>query len=231
VFPGGKVDAADRNEVMREVSSGAEGLADDEIAFRACAIRETFEETGVLLAYAGDGEMVGADDKLAHSQKHLNAGDFGFIDLIDSLGVKLAMDALVPFSRWVAPEIAPKRFDTMFYLTHQPADQMPVHDGYESTASEWVKPGDMIAQWERGEENHADDREARIWPLADAPVRCRLSGLGRKSETGVCKGRAGVILVIPGPPSGGTRNHLEVIDCIQSDSGLSLREPRNDGVS
>lgn len=107
MFPGGKVDAADRNAVMREVSVGATDLGDEEVAFRACAIRETFEETGVLLAYAEDGAMVGVDDKLAHAQKHLNAGDFGFIDVVDNLGVKLAMDALAPFSRWVARKWRP----------------------------------------------------------------------------------------------------------------------------
>ena len=167
VFPGGKVDGADRNGVMREVAIGVEDLSDEDVAFRACAIRETFEETGVLLAVDEDGLFPASDNRLAHAQQHLNEGDFGFIDLLDSFQLKMAFDQLVPFARWIAPKFAPKRFDTWFYLCRLPPDQNPVHDGGETTDSLWVRPNDAVGM--------AEAREATII----FPTRMNLMKLGQ----------------------------------------------------
>ena len=110
VFPGGKVDKRDTAEGVRDLVDGAEGLSDWELGMRVAAIREAFEESGVLLA-----REVGRDDivpaarvaQLESYRQRLNDGDVGISDFLQTEGLRLALDQLVPFAHWITPDMMP----------------------------------------------------------------------------------------------------------------------------
>jgi len=140
VFPGGKVDPDDADPRLRERC--AESLAADDTgrALRVAAIRETFEECGVLLARAR------GSDRLVDSPK---AGE-SFADVVQRDDLLLATDCLVPFAHWITPAIVPKRFDTHFFLAATPEHQLAVHDGHESVDSVWISPTAALAEADAG---------------------------------------------------------------------------------
>ncbi|MGY4358759.1 8-oxo-dGTP pyrophosphatase MutT (NUDIX family) [Bradyrhizobium sp. i1.7.7] len=142
VFPGGSVDAGDNEIVARaDLYSGGEGLSESDRGFRIAAIRETFEESGILLARAkGAGTPIDARRAGEIADKHrvaLNEHKISFLSILADNGLQLALDTLVPYAHWITPEGMPKRFDTWFFLAAAPPDQLGAHDGRESTDSIW----------------------------------------------------------------------------------------------
>ena len=147
VFPGGKADEQDGDP---RLASRLDGAAPDPIrrALQVCALREAFEECGVLLARAdGNSDIVNAARVAALEpyRKRIHAGECSIADMLEREGLRLACDALVPFAHWVTPENMPKRFDTHFYLAVAPQDQVLLHDGHESVDSTWITPADALA--------------------------------------------------------------------------------------
>jgi 8-oxo-dGTP pyrophosphatase MutT (NUDIX family) len=123
---------------------------DDHAAFRVAAIRETWEECGVLLARGGT--PVAAE------------GDFAAM---------LAARALVPdisglahFAHWITPVPVPKRFDTHFFLAADPGDQAALHDGQEAVDSVWIRPADAIAEADAGSRKIVFPTRLNLWKLA-----------------------------------------------------------------
>jgi len=155
VFPGGSIDANDKEIAGRpELYSGGGGLDAEALGFRIAGVRETFEESGILLARAkGSGVLVDAvrarDIEAAH-RVALCEGKTTFLDIVASNDVVLALDALVPYAHWITPEGMPKRFDTWFFLAAAPPDQLGAHDGRESTDSIWVSPREALAGGDSG---------------------------------------------------------------------------------
>ena len=154
VFPGGKTDPSDRNPALRGHCGNAAALEDDQLALRVCAVRETFEECGVLVA-RGKGEQALLSESRVRplEEKYrddLVAGRTGMLDVALAHQLELATDALVPFAHWVTPEFMPKRFDTYFYLVTAPTDQVAAHDGSESVDSVWIRPADAVADGRAG---------------------------------------------------------------------------------
>jgi 8-oxo-dGTP pyrophosphatase MutT (NUDIX family) len=149
VFPGGSVDADD-HEIASSASfySGGADLDGLGIAFRVGAIRETFEECGILLAREkGANALVPAAHADAIADRHraaLNKGERKFSEILAQEGIVLALDLLVPFAHWITPVGLPKRFDTHFYLAVAPGDQLGAHDGHESVDSVWVRPNEAV---------------------------------------------------------------------------------------
>jgi 8-oxo-dGTP pyrophosphatase MutT (NUDIX family) len=137
VFPGGKVDPSD--------GEGDEG-------FVVAAIRECYEECGVLLAVDPQGRMV--DDghpALAHREAVYD-GSVDVRALAADHGLRLATDQLVWMSHWITPKgEATRRFDTRFYVAASPMGQSSHHDDSETVASMWVRPADAITAFEAGE--------------------------------------------------------------------------------
>ena len=137
VFPGGRVDPNDG--------------ADAEVAHRLAAIRECFEEAGVLLARtpAGDHVVDGHDALLARHGVH-----DGTIDLVEWCSVHElvpALDELVWVSHWITPIGESRRFDTRFYLAPAPPEQTSLHDDSETIASLWVRPEVALERQATGE--------------------------------------------------------------------------------
>ena len=153
VFPGGKVAAGDTRALLGACTAdaacadahvwGAGVDRDDAFARAVAAIRETFEEAGVLLCAqpAGDGAAL--------ARARLLRGE-AFADVLDALAVQLRLSALQPLSRWITPESEPVRFDTSFYLARAPSDQVAEHDHRESVAALWISPAEALARTEAG---------------------------------------------------------------------------------
>ncbi|KAI5467506.1 hypothetical protein BGZ63DRAFT_371423 [Mariannaea sp. PMI_226] len=113
VFPGGNLDAFHDGEIP---SVGSPERHRDGLAYRLGAIRETFEETGILLAHK-DGELVNLSvEERDVARKRIHGNQVKFQDWVESLGAQPDIDGLVPFTRWVTPATNPKRFTTQMYL-------------------------------------------------------------------------------------------------------------------
>ena len=155
VFPGGKTDASDADPALRGCCAGVDGLDDAQLALRVCAVRETFEECGVLLARErGQGALLPESRVRPLESRYREAlvgGKAGLIDVAGEHALEIATDLLVPFAHWVTPEFMPKRFDTFFYLVPAPTDQVAAHDGSESVDSLWIRPADAVADGQSGQ--------------------------------------------------------------------------------
>lgn len=168
VFPGGAVDPADRLDdlealcVGRTDADASERLGIDHggLAYWVAAIRESFEEAGVLLAYdtGAGGHLVRlADhdpDTTARFEDHRRAVDHGerrLVEVCEAEGLRLAVDTIYYFSHWITPEGAIRRYDTRFFVAAAPDGQVPLHDDREVIANLWIRPQDALARHEAGE--------------------------------------------------------------------------------
>lgn len=153
VYPGGAVDESDRNPALRQRAQGVEAVDGEGLALRIAAIREAFEEGGVLLARprgsaadAGgallDGERVEAIRRRFASR--LAGHSLDMAELAEAENLVFACDRLVPFAHWITPESQPRRFDTHFFLAAAPAGQTARHDGHESVDSLWLAPHALV---------------------------------------------------------------------------------------
>ena len=155
VFPGGSVDKGDREIIASpELRSGGEGLDEAALSFRIAAIRETFEESGILLARTGGSKALidarrAGEIEAAH-RADLCENKISFRKVLGDNGLSLALDELVPYAHWITPEGMPKRFDTWFFLAAAPPEQVGAHDGKESTDSIWVSPREALEGGESG---------------------------------------------------------------------------------
>jgi len=150
VFPGGKLATGDRDPSLRALCRDVADLPDDALALRACGIRETFEESGVLLARRGAAFVSGEELALVQPfRPQLDSGALGLAAFLAGQSLTLAADALVPFARWITPAFMPKRFDTHFFLAAAPEGATGLHDGGEAVDSVWIRPDDAIAPGSR----------------------------------------------------------------------------------
>lgn len=155
VFPGGSVDATDQDIVDNpELHAGSESLDTATLNFRIAAIRETFEESGILLARPrGSSQLIDATwagEIAASHRAPLCAGEVNFAQILIQHDLVLALDLLVPYAHWITPEKMPKRFDTWFFLAAAPPEQVGAHDGRESTDSIWVSPREALEGGDSG---------------------------------------------------------------------------------
>lgn len=165
VFPGGKVDDTDGGDHIEHL---CDGLTDAEasrllqlpsggLSYWVAAIRECFEEAGVLLArHATTGEPVRFDDpevaeRFTAYRHRIHDGDLGLHELCDIESLRLATDAIRYVSHWITPKGEVRRFDTRFFLARAPQAQDPLHDDGETIESLWVSPTDALDRFKRGE--------------------------------------------------------------------------------
>lgn len=144
VFPGGSMDPDDRAIASDPALVADAGSLDaDALAIRVGGIRETFEESGILLARQHGSDALISASELARVEPQraaLDEGRVSFGDLLRQHGLVPAVDLLVPFAHWITPVNLPKRFDTHFLLALAPPDQVGRHDGRESVDSVWLSP-------------------------------------------------------------------------------------------
>jgi 8-oxo-dGTP pyrophosphatase MutT (NUDIX family) len=153
VFPGGSVKPDDREAELAPglcapVGEGATTLGS---GFRAAAIRECFEEAGVLLARHDDGPLAAESvSRLAEYRQALQDKATTLRAIAEQERLTLATDTLIHWAHWITPESFPKRFDTHFFLAEMPETQEAAHDQVETTASAWVNPKAALEQFEQG---------------------------------------------------------------------------------
>jgi 8-oxo-dGTP pyrophosphatase MutT (NUDIX family) len=161
VFPGGVVDAGDRDPRLADHIDGpsaadwAERLALDDPAvaqgFVAAALREAWEETGILLAHPAVSTRLDEPGALAVSRRALLDGVIDLRQAAVGDGFRLAGDRLAYLAHWITPEPEPRRFDTRFFLAVVPPDaEAERHEG-EMTDSLWCTPAESVARFTRGE--------------------------------------------------------------------------------
>lgn len=166
VFAGGKVEADD---IPDDVERFCRGLTPAEASARlggdlaprralgywVGAIREAFEEVGVLLAYDGQGEFVRFTaenhERFAAHRRACHAANPAFFTMLRAEGLTLATDRLTYFAHWITPEEQPIRFDTRFFATTAPPGQEPEVDGHEIVAQRWLTPAEAFEAFKRKE--------------------------------------------------------------------------------
>jgi 8-oxo-dGTP pyrophosphatase MutT (NUDIX family) len=164
VFPGGAVDASDRELAGPRWTDGIAHAErqipqldpPDAVAHHVAAIRELFEEAGILLARDSVGQLVSFGDpavagRLADHRRKVHAGSMTFQDVLAVEGLRAAADALVLYAHWVTPPLGGRRFDTRFFAARLPPDQTAAHDERETTGSAWTSAGEAIQAAERRE--------------------------------------------------------------------------------
>jgi len=207
VFPGGKVDPSDsapgwhaRVDQTAESLSHALGEADAESALGllVAAVRETFEEAGVLFATTA----LDADLPQARAELH---GAGSFLDLASQLDIKIHATALTPYARWVTPKMESRRFDTRFYIALIPEGQRASHDGTETTSAAWLRPANAIDDMLAGRIKLAPPTVRTLQWLAefDDAESVIADALSRKPplvRPRIVSGDSGWFLALPGDP-------------------------------
>jgi 8-oxo-dGTP pyrophosphatase MutT (NUDIX family) len=144
VFPGGKSHAGDHDPNWDSHTVGWEAYDADQRGLRIAAIREVFEEAGILLARRRDGQPMSGEACPMEVRRAVDKGETRFIDVVSSLDAYLDLDALTVFARWITPVVVPKRFDTWFYAVTAPAEQLAACDGHETVDCEWIAPAEVL---------------------------------------------------------------------------------------
>jgi 8-oxo-dGTP pyrophosphatase MutT (NUDIX family) len=165
VFPGGRVDTADHADELEAICDGLDdarasallGIEHGGLGYWVAAIRECFEEAGVLLARRIDHDgpvqfdeaEVAARFEVARHAVH--AGEQGLAELCAEESLVLITDAIHYVSHWITPVGEVRRFDTRFFVARAPQAQEPLHDDGETIASLWVRPTDALERFRAGE--------------------------------------------------------------------------------
>lgn len=168
VFPGGKSHAGDHDPAWAGHALGWAAFDAEQRALRIAAIREVFEEAGILLARRRDGEPIGGEACPMDVRLAVDAGTMRFVDVVRDLDAQLELSALTVFARWITPPLTPKRFDTWFYAVKAPDDQLAACDGRETVDAEWIAPAEALRLAETGERKVIFPTRMNLKLLAEA---------------------------------------------------------------
>jgi 8-oxo-dGTP pyrophosphatase MutT (NUDIX family) len=177
VFPGGSMDPRDMDLgddawVGRSPAEWAKDLSSDEQTARAlvcAAVRETFEESGVLLA-GPDADTVVADtsgDEWESDRLALIDRSLSLVEMMQRRGLVVRADLLRPWAHWLTPEIETRRFDTRFFVAALPEGQRTRDVGGEADRVAWMRPANAVAGSERGEMTLMPPTIAALRELSD----------------------------------------------------------------
>ncbi len=143
VFPGGKTHEEDIHPDWDALTDGDFGPVQQDA--RIAAVREAYEESGILLARHSSDRGInaplvdaGVSARLAPFRAAVDRREMSFLGLMRENGIVLALDSLIHFGHWITPVMMPKRFDTHFYVAPAPKDQVAAHDGRETTDAVWL---------------------------------------------------------------------------------------------
>jgi 8-oxo-dGTP pyrophosphatase MutT (NUDIX family) len=214
VFPGGAVDPEDRSDESYARSPGRTdaaasallGVASGGLGFWIAAIRESFEEAGVLLARPRGDDPLDLSD-LEAERAAVNRGDRRFLDVLRAQDLVLDVDRLHLFSHWITPAGMTRRYDTWFFVAEAPEGHTYLHDDGETVASTWIRPADALARADAGELElifptrrslealtrfeHADDVVATVREASDLPPA---------TQPRIVSDGNGARLLLPGDP-------------------------------
>ncbi|MGH8988619.1 MAG: NUDIX hydrolase [Acidimicrobiales bacterium] len=164
VFPGGAVDESDRGVDAARLCTGRDdmeashllGVATGGLAWWVAAVRECFEEAGILLAQDARGEppRLRDPDDVARFARHraaLASGVVSLVEVVEAEGLRLPAGALHYFAHWITPEGERRRYDTRFFVALAPRGQVTAHDEAETISHAWVRPAEALARHQAGE--------------------------------------------------------------------------------
>jgi len=164
VFPGGALDASDQDPSWAGYCVGIDDteasrllkLEQGGLAYWVAAMRECYEEAGLLLAYDERNELIALDRSEAASvygrlRQRLLAGTLSFAQVCRERNLRLAADHLAYFSHWIAGQGRPRRFDTRFFVAVAPSLQTASHDSSETVAHVWIRPAEALQRHRRGD--------------------------------------------------------------------------------
>jgi 8-oxo-dGTP pyrophosphatase MutT (NUDIX family) len=168
VFPGGKIHPSDESPAWRDRVLAWEETPRLERGLRIAAIREAYEETGILLARHADLSHFAGDERAGAAREAIVARPEAFLDLVDEFELKLDLAALAVFARWITPAMMPRRFDTWFFVAAGPPDQLAICDGWETVDAEWIEPAEALRLAAAGERSVIFPTRMNLKLLAEA---------------------------------------------------------------
>jgi 8-oxo-dGTP pyrophosphatase MutT (NUDIX family) len=163
LFPGGGVDAEDRGDEIGRYCCGRDdtdashllGIEQGGRGYFVAAVRECFEEAGVLLGLRGGEPLSFAEpaskERFVEHRRRLNAGEVTLAGICAEEGILLDLERVSYFSHWITPEGAPRRYDTRFFVGVVPATQEALHDNSEVVATTWIEPNEAVERHHAGE--------------------------------------------------------------------------------
>jgi len=160
VFPGGAVDEADSHADMQARALGLSdpaasrrlGVPANGIGYWVAAVRECFEEAGILLAVDRGGAPIAPERMLALEayRARLNAGEIGFLEFLARENLYLPCDRIAYFAHWITPPARSRRYSTRFFVALAPAGQVGSHDAGETVNHTWIRPAEALERFEKG---------------------------------------------------------------------------------
>lgn len=159
-YPGGGVDPRDDDHLVRWAGPSLQAWADrlgvDQASAQAivcAAVRETYEEAGVLLAGETPGTVVGdtTGDDWEADRRALVERELSFADFLDRRGLVLRSDLLAAWARWITPEFEPRRYDTWFFVAALPEGQRTRNASTEADRTVWIRPAEGAAGYDKGD--------------------------------------------------------------------------------
>ncbi len=215
VFPGGVVDIGDSDASYSLCCDGIDRAAAqlpdlplaDALALHVAAVRELFEEAGVLLARDSSGRFARLDDDRFGQYRHdLHSGVRMLRDVLEREHLRLAADALVVCAHWVTPPLGTRRFDTRFFVARLPANQHPTDDDRETSDGQWTDAHGAIGAAKRGEIVLAPPtwvmlRELEPFQSVDEVLTWARGLKVRRREPALVQHEGSKVLVMSGDPS------------------------------
>ena len=166
VYPGGVIDAEDYGPDMERFVEGLDRhkaasllgdmqRADKALGVWVAAVRETFEEAGLLLARRRDGSPLALTteeerNRFGRYRQSLVKKEMAFSSILEMEKLVLFSEDLYYFSHWITPEPLPKRYDVRFFMAAHPTGQCVSHDGVELTSHVWIRPLEALRQYDEG---------------------------------------------------------------------------------
>lgn len=204
IFPGGKLDADDGAEAWGTLS--APGAPD--LAYWIAAVRETFEESGLLIAKSAKGTIDAATAAAvtASARTPLLDQAVTFSQLMRERQLTPALELMAPFAHWITPVTVPKRFETHFFLIAALPGQEAVHDGREAVSSFWMRPKDLLAEAAAGRQTLVPPTRLNLEMLSETDTVAEALAAARRRK---------IVTVTP--------------EATKIDGGLRLRIPADAG--
>jgi len=217
VFPGGGVDASDASA---ELAAHCEGMDDAAasrllgverggLAYWIAALRECFEEAGLLLAHDADGRYADLNDARHHHvfaqwRESIRSGKATLADLCREHDLRLAAERLAYYSHWITQPGRPRRYDTRFFVAEAPSAQTASHDNSETVDHVWIRPAEALERHRRGEMHLVFPTIKTLESIADFETAAALMAFARSPRKmpamapRTADSREGKKLLVPG---------------------------------
>lgn len=219
VFPGGALDASDAAPEVAALCAGLDdatasarmGLSEGGLAYYVAALRETFEEAGLLLAWEPAGHLLdllpaAEAERFTRHRRSVHGGERRLAEVCAAENLRLATDRMAYLSHWITPVSERKRYDTRFFVAAVPENQSSLHDEVESVSQLWISPAEALAMQARGQlllrfPTIKTLEQMALYESTEAALAgVRANGDLRPRLPWVARRRGRVVRILPGEP-------------------------------